>query len=316
MEIVPNPLAVSSGNAVPVSTSSGPVNVVSMTRVYGNTNPSEFRWGSAILSQASKNRSPVIPPEFPVYFSMFPQQAYEPTVGNDVLLDSVLTQWGIPTNTANPGYVVIDLEYVFGVIGVRPLVASDYVDPRTDVDLHSHMLAAITRIKALRPNWKVGFYTAWMSVGLGKARSMAESTSQIPARTVQKSLNDKLGDLFLASDFVTPSFYDRGEYAAGLEKMNCTVRDIELANEMKRVRTKVGASCELYATVSPFVGQAQTGPAPTPSDPNAVLRPAQIVKDRGWDGVIWWGNCASNAEYDYMQKVIGRMQYAMKIARV
>lgn len=315
MDIVPNPLSTQSGDIVNLTTTvATPTSVPQTTPIpvqyqFGS---SPFQLGSTILSQAPLNRDPIIVPEFPTFFRILPQQAYEPTLGNDAILDTVLSQWYVPNNSAG-GYVTIDLEYTFGVIGNRSLTNADYVDPRVDSDLRGHMITAVKRVKALRPNWKVGFYTAWMSRGLGMAKSLSEHTLQLPSRTSQRLWNDNLAELFNICDFVAPSFYDRNENV-GLDKLNCSVRDTELASEVKRAVTKSGATkLQLFAMVSPFTGPSQTGTGVI--DPQAVTRPMEIVKNHGWNGVIWWGNCASNNEYYYMLRAIDRVQYAMKIAK-
>jgi len=266
-----------------------------------------FRRLSCVLSQAPRAPGPMRFPGFGDDFvAVLPQQYYEPTLGDDARLDRVLVQWGCPKDSAD--LVMLDLEYVFGVMGDRPVNDADFADPRSDDVFRVDMIEAVRRVRALRPDARVGLYLPWLTIGLGEARTAAELAAQRNVRLAQQRLNNLLQAVLHECEFIAVSLYRRGETVQG-EPMNFEVRDGEAVREIARVRDRSNKACELYVMVSALTGPFQTGMAPI--RPEAVTGPIAAAQlHGGFAGAIYWGNAANNQELDWLLRAGDRVAFA------
>lgn len=263
---------------------------------------------TCILSQAPKAPGTVDVPAFPDgKMVVIPQQFYEPTMGDDVRLDRFLRDWGCTVDGS--GYVFLDLEYRFGVVGNRAVQPTDYTDIRTDETFKADVISAIKRVKVARPTWKVGIYFSWLHRGLGQARTTAELESQRASRLEQHRLNNRAADVFASLDFSCHPLYRRNETVGG-EPMNYDIRDSEALLEIKGCRDRANPKCELWVMVSPLQGAFQTGTGPIRVE--AVTGPMNTAANiGGFAGVVWWGNCANEAEYDHFRRAIDRVSFGL-----
>lgn len=269
-----------------------------------------FSWMTCIHSQAAQRHGPITVPEFSGgHMAVLPQQYYEPTIGNDEALDRTLEAWGV-LRDGTPSHVFLDLEYRFGIVTTRPVMESDYLDPRQSAEFRQQQISAVARVKTLRPKCKVGIYESSMKAGLGEYRNDAEFQSQLARRREQQNLNNNMGDVFKEVDFVVVSMYRRNESVGG-DPMNYDVRDTEIVKEIGRIRNRCGSKAELWAMVSPFVGRTQTGVS-VPIRPEAVYGPGGIAARAGWEGACWWGNAANDAELSWLNTAIDRVRFAAR----